>query len=108
MYHAVMEEVARFLERCYHSFETIQKNGQMARSCSINHMFTDHPHPNQPLRSASVDLNKNVHRVSLSSLDKSQANSTGTQQLNDSFTSTSTTSTGQSNDIYNNFTDFTW
>lgn len=102
MYHAVMEEVARFLERCYQSIDTIQKNGQMARSSSVNHMFIDHPHSNQPLRS-------DIHRISTNSLDKSQCSTTSSTQqpLNESFTSTSTTSTSNS-DTYNNFTDFTW
>lgn len=39
MYHAVMEEVARFLERCYQSFESIQQKNQMERANSAIHVF---------------------------------------------------------------------
>lgn len=120
MYHAVMEEVARFLERCYQSIETITKNSQMARSRSVNHMFVDQyqSHANQPSSqhtngNIGNDSNKNYHRSSTNSFDKSPSTSTataaaGTQQLNESFTSTSTVNTTNSNDAYNAFTDFTW
>lgn len=103
MYHAVMEEVARFLERCYQSIETIQKNNQMARSRSVNHMFIENSNQNQQ---PQTDLK--YRRISTNSLDKSHGNSTGnqTEQLNESFTSTSTATTNS--DTYNNFTDFTW
>lgn len=37
MYHAVMEEVVRFLERCHQSLNTIQMN-QISRSKSVNHI----------------------------------------------------------------------
>lgn len=122
-----MEEVARFLERCYQNIETITKNSQLARSRSVNHMYVDHsqPQPNQPSSSTSVqhingnagnESNRNYHRNSTNSFDKSQHNSSATtmtmaavtQQLNESFTSTSTANTTNSNDAYNAFTDFTW
>lgn len=126
MYHAVMEEVARFLERCYQNIETITKNSQLARSRSVNHMFVDQsqPQPNQPLLQPTNgmvgnELNKNHHRNSTNSFDKSPSVSTttttttmtlamGSQQLNESFTSTSTSNTTNSNDAYNAFSDFTW
>lgn len=119
-----MEEVARFLERCYQSIETITKNSQLARSRSVNHMFVDQSQPqsNQPSSSHhtnSTESNKNhYHRNSTNSFDKSHISSTTTastgtqqqqqQQMNESFTSTSTASTTNSNDAYNAFTDFTW
>lgn len=96
-----MEEVTRFLERCYQSFETIQKNRKIENT---NYLYGDNPHYDPSLRSNSVDLSKKFHRISLSSLNKSQTS----HQLNETFSSTSTTSSGQSTDTYNNFTDFTW
>lgn len=38
MYHAVMEEVVRFLDRCHQSLNVMQTN-QIGRSKSINHVF---------------------------------------------------------------------
>lgn len=103
-----MEEVVRFLERCYQSIESMQKNNKIARSRSINHMFIE--------QSAQTST-KNERRVSdIGSLrsnlniaiDKTGANvSADKDQLNDSFASSVTTTTN-STDSYNNFTDFTW
>lgn len=96
-----MEEVTRFLERCYQSFETIKKTRKMENS---NYMYANNPHFDSTARSYSVDLSKKFHRIGLNTLNKSQT----TNGLNETFSSTSTSSSGQSNDIYNNFTDFTW
>lgn len=104
-----MEEVVRFLERCYQSIESMQKNNKIARSRSINHMFIE--------QTAQMSL-KNERRVSdIGSLrsnlniasDKTATINTSTEkdQLNDSFVS-SVTTTSNSTDSYNNFTDFTW
>lgn len=38
MYHAVMEEVVRFLDRCHQSLNAMETN-QIGRSKSINHVF---------------------------------------------------------------------
>ncbi|XP_031620139.1 uncharacterized protein LOC116338797 [Contarinia nasturtii] len=109
MYHALMEEVVRFLERCYQSIESMQKNNKIARSRSINHMF---------IEQSTQPATKNEHRTSdIGSLrsnlniasDKTGANaSTEKDQLNESFASSITTTTANSTDSYNNFTDFTW
>lgn len=116
MYHALMEEVVRFLERCYQSIESMQKNNKIARSRSINHMFIE--------QSAQQSSTKNERRISdIGSLrsnlnivpDKNSGGggggianaSTEKDQLNDSFVSSVTTTT-TSTDSYNNFTDFTW
>lgn len=109
MYHALMEEVVRFLERCYQSIESMQKNNKIARSRSINHMFIE--------QTAQMST-KNERRVSdIGSLrsnlniasDKTATINTSTEkdQLNESFVS-SVTTTSNSTDSYNNFTDFTW
>lgn len=109
MYHALMEEVVRFLERCYQSIESMQKNNKIARSRSINHMFIE--------QSAQMST-KNERRVSdIGSLRNNlngASDKTGTintsaekDQLNDSFVS-SVTTTSNSTDSYKNFTDFTW
>lgn len=39
MYHAVMEEVVRFLDRCHQSLDAMQQTNQIGRSKSINHVF---------------------------------------------------------------------
>lgn len=107
-----MEEVARFLERCYQSIESIQKNNKIARSRSINHMFID-----QSSHSLSTVTSKSERRISdigsprstLNLSDKTNGNASfGKDQLNESFGSTTTTTTNNSADSYNNFTDFTW
>lgn len=41
MYHAVMEEVVRFLDRCHQSLNAMQTNNQIGRSKSINHVFVN-------------------------------------------------------------------
>lgn len=38
MYHAVMEEVVRFLDRCHQSLNAMQAN-QIGRPKSMNHVF---------------------------------------------------------------------
>lgn len=97
------------MERCYQSIESMQKNNKIARSRSINHMFIE--------QTAQMSL-KNERRVSdIGSLrsnlniasDKTATINTSTEkdQLNDSFVS-SVTTTSNSTDSYNNFTDFTW
>lgn len=109
MYHALMEEVVRFLERCYQSIESIQKNNKIARSRSINHMF---------IEQSAQSSTKNERRISdIGSLrsnlniaaDKTGVNYAQSEkdQLNESFASSITT-TSNSTDSYNNFTDFTW
>lgn len=110
MYHALMEEVVRFLERCYQSIESMQKNNKIARSRSINHMFIE-----QSAQSAATKTERRISDIgSLRSnlniaSDKTGANASQTEkdQLNESFASSITTTTN-STDSYNNFTDFTW
>lgn len=100
MYHALMEEVVRFLERCYQSIEAMQKNNKIARSRSINHMFIDE-------RRVS-DIGSLRSNLNIAGDDKTGANvSAEKDQLNESFASSVTTTTN-STDSYNNFTDFTW
>ncbi|XP_055324265.1 uncharacterized protein LOC129578936 [Sitodiplosis mosellana] len=114
MYHALMEEVVRFLERCYQSIESMQKNNKIARSRSINHMFIE-----QSAQSTAATAAKTERRISdIGSLrsnlniasDKTgtSASTTEKDQLNESFASSITTATTNSTDSYNNFTDFTW
>lgn len=88
MYHAVMEEVARFLERCYQSLDAFQQNNQMGRSRSVNHVFEQY-HTND----STPDMRM---RSSTNLLDKSN-----TTELNETITSNATES-------YKNFSDFTW
>lgn len=104
-----MEEVVRFLERCYLSIESMQKNNKIARSRSINHMFIEQsaqPATKNERRISDIgSLRSNLNIAS----DKTGANApTEKDQLNDSFASTITTTTANSTDSYNNFTDFTW
>lgn len=111
-----MEEVVRFLERCYQSIESMQKNNKIARSRSINHMFIEQSA--QSATAAATAAAKTERRISdIGSLrsnlniasDKTGANASTTEkdQLNESFASSITTTTN-STDSYNNFTDFTW
>lgn len=110
-----MEEVVRFLERCYQSIESMQKNNKIARSRSINHMFIEQSAQSAATTAAAT---KNERRISdIGSLrsnlniasDKTGANASTAEkdQLNESFASSITTATN-STDSYNNFTDFTW
>lgn len=39
MYHAVMEEVVRFLERCHQSLNVMQTAQQISRSKSVSHVY---------------------------------------------------------------------
>lgn len=119
MYHALMEEVVRFLERCYQSIESMQKNNKIARSRSINHMFIEQSAQSAAtMTTTTAAATKNERRISdIGSLrsnlniasDKTGANASTAEkdQLNESFASSITTATN-STDSYNNFTDFTW
>lgn len=99
-----MEEVARFLERCYQSIETMQKNNKIARSRSINHMFIEQSGQSLAFPERRISdigsLRSNLNINGNSTLEK--------DQLNDSFNSNITSTTSNSTESYNNFSDFTW
>lgn len=97
MYHAVMEEVVRFLERCHQSLNSIQMN-QISRSKSVSHVYGGAPEPigfdtsrdNKPrLRTKTMDKAFNSTMLSLSE----NMDTNGTTVANDSFAA---------------FKDFTW
>lgn len=99
-----MEEMARFLERCYQSTETMQKNNKIARSRSINHMFIEQSGQSLAFPERRISdigsLRSNLNINGNSTLEK--------DQLNDSFNSNVTSTTSNSTESYNNFSDFTW
>lgn len=104
-----MEEVVRFLERCYQSIESMQKNNKIARSRSINHMFIEQTAQMSTKNERRVsDIGSLRNNLNIAS-DKTATINTSSEkdQLNDSFVS-SVTTTSNSTDSYNNFTDFTW
>lgn len=97
MYHAVMEEVARFLERCHHSLDAFQQRNRMARSRSVNHVYM-HEH-----NGGGNDTLSDVRmRTSTNSMEKPTNLDCNGKLLNDTISSTMTT------DSYKNFSDFTW
>lgn len=101
-----MEEVVRFLERCYQNIETIQKNNKIAQSCSMNRMFVEQS--NQPLiKSEHRTSDKGSLRSNLN-IASNKMDTNNKEQQNESFTSNSSMSTSNSIDSYKNFSDFTW
>lgn len=119
MYHAVMEEVARFLERCYQSIDLIQKNNQMARSKSTMTVFESLQPQNssplkqqQPQQTNEIDQQEIRLRNSANAMEMPNINNNDSQlsngvgkQLNESFTSSTTTT---STETFNTYSDFTW
>lgn len=93
MYHAVMEEVARFLERCYQSLDAFQQNSQMGRSRSVNHVFEQD-------RNGDTTTPEMRMRSSTNLMEKPNNLEYGGKH-NDTISSTAT-------DSYKNFSDFTW
>lgn len=109
MYHAVMEEVARFLERCYQSFDSIQKSNQLAaRSKFTNSQIFESLQLASPLGGKQQHNGTNgdqIHQFRSNDINDSQLSDVGKQQLNDSFTSSITTT---STETVNTYSDFTW
>lgn len=105
-----MEEVARFLERCYQSMETMQKNNKIARSRSINHMFIEQNGQSTAFTERRIsDIGSLRSNLNIAGDNKLNGNGTMEKdQLNDSFTSNITSTTSNSAESYNNFSDFTW
>lgn len=103
MYHALMEEVVRFLERCYQGIDTIQKNNKLLRSQNtlqgVSLEQTAQPIKKPDRRSSDIG----TMRIN----DKTTENGpTETDHLNESFTSANSTST--SIDSFKTYSDFTW
>lgn len=82
MYHAVMEEVVRFLDRCHQSLNAMQTN-QIGRSKSINHVFGNEYDAKARMRTSTNVMNRS------SDIADVDAN----KSLSES---------------YSNFRDFTW
>ncbi|KAG4071428.1 hypothetical protein HA402_011582 [Bradysia odoriphaga] len=80
MYHAVMEEVVRFLDRCHQSLNAMETN-QIGRSKSINHVFGNDYDGKSRMRTSTMDRSIEIGDV------ESNASLSGS---------------------YSNFRDFTW
>lgn len=55
MYHAVMEEVVRFLDRCHRSLNAMQTN-QIGRSKSINPVFGNDYDGKARMRTSTINM----------------------------------------------------
>lgn len=98
MYHAVMEEVARFLERCYHSLDAFQQNNQIGRSRSVTHVFDqDRSNESATMSSTSTIVPEMRMRSNTNLMEKPTLDFN--RKLND---------TAMTTDSYKNFSDFTW
>ncbi|KAJ6640857.1 hypothetical protein Bhyg_05790 [Pseudolycoriella hygida] len=83
MYHAVMEEVVRFLDRCHQSLNAMQTN-QIGRSKSINHVFGNDLDGKARTRTSTNVMDRSNE---ISDVEASNASLSGS---------------------YSNFRDFTW
>lgn len=95
-----MEEVVRFLERCYQGIDPIQKNNKLFRSQNtLNGLLLEST--SQPTKKADRRLSDNgTTRIADKSMENGSAES---DALNESFTSTST-----SIDSFKTYLDFPW
>lgn len=100
MYHALMEEVVRFLERFYQGIDTIQKNNKLFRSQNTLNGLSLEP-ATQPTKKSDRRLSDiGTMRIADKSTENGSAES---DVLNESFTSTST-----SIDSFKAYLDLTW
>lgn len=89
--------------------ETMQKNNKIARSRSINHMFIEQSGQSLAFPERRISDIGSLRSNLNSAVDKINGNSTlEKDQLNDSFNSNVTSTTSNSTESYNNFSDFTW
>lgn len=59
MYHAVMEEVVRFLDRCHQSLNAMDTN-QIGRSKSINHVFGNDYDSKHRMRTGTNTMDRSI------------------------------------------------
>lgn len=98
MYHAVMEEVVRFLERCHQSLNAIDHQSQVPRSKCGNFAYTS---SQQSLHQTAGDC---------STMSRLPLSTNMVNNLSDTMTSVDTCNDTMTSSIgsYTNFRDFTW
>ncbi len=62
MYHAVMEEVVRFLDRCHQSLNAMETN-QIGRSKSINHVFGNDCDSRARMRTSTNMMDRSIGEI---------------------------------------------
>lgn len=103
MYHAVMEEVVRFLERCHQSLNVMQMN-QISRSKSVSHVYGQQDSHVDTTTSQSINnhIGKGRQRIASTLLDKPQSMLT-MMSLDENMDMNSSAT-----DSFSQFKDFTW
>lgn len=103
MYHAVMEEVVRFLERCHQSLNVIQMN-QISRSKTVSHVYGQQDSHLDTTTNQTMNnhVGKGRQRVASTLLDKPQSMMT-MMSLDENMDMNSSAT-----DSFSQFKDFTW